>query len=141
MLTLPDPRSIGQHGPYALVVNTGSTPSGNLGTSSLPLTSPPYYSADWCRSFPLSDTSFFDGLGITGYYTAAQRGRVSGTASGISSSFAGLQTVGWSSAEQQYWARADSSGKFTSPLMIPGSYKQTLYKVRRPVPAPSVARR
>ncbi|GAA5919104.1 hypothetical protein JCM6882_005123 [Rhodosporidiobolus microsporus] len=99
------PYRIGLFGPYALVVNDGSTPSSDL------------------------DFSFFDNLGLRSYYSKSARGYVSGKVSDVAAGFADYVTVGWKSVHQQYWARASSSGSFTSPPMIPGTYTQTLYKM------------
>ncbi|KAI5860905.1 polysaccharide lyase family 4 protein [Durotheca rogersii] len=73
-----------------------------------------------------SDTSFFSGLGITGYVPESGRGYVSGTASGVSTSFQNV--VHWFNAEAQYWAIASSNGAFTSPAMKPGTYTMILYQ-------------
>jgi rhamnogalacturonan endolyase len=75
---------------------------------------------------PKLDTSFFAKLSIPGYVPASGRGTVHGTASGIPSKF---QTVlHWHNPQNQYWTYADKAGKFTSPLMKPGSYTMKLYK-------------
>ncbi|GAA6027142.1 hypothetical protein JCM8097_002425 [Rhodosporidiobolus ruineniae] len=95
----------GLFGPYALVINEGSTPSASL------------------------DTSFFGSLGIKCYYGKDERGYVKGTASEIAGEYADYITVGWSDSNAQYWTRASSSGSFTSPAMIPGTYTQSLYKM------------
>jgi rhamnogalacturonan endolyase len=72
------------------------------------------------------DTSFFAKLGIPGYVPAAQRGHVSGIASGVPSKF---QTVlHWHNAQNQYWVYADRDGVFKSPAMKPGTYTMVLYK-------------
>ncbi|KAL7414977.1 Rhamnogalacturonase B, N-terminal-domain-containing protein [Mrakia frigida] len=105
---------IGLFGPYALVFNSGSTPSSSL------------------------DTSFFSTLGVRGYTAASGRGTVKGTASGIPSAYSSNIVVGWSSVHAQYWTRASSSGAFTSPLMIPGTYTQTLYKMELAVATSTV---
>uniref|UniRef100_A0A0W0FC83 rhamnogalacturonan endolyase n=1 Tax=Moniliophthora roreri TaxID=221103 RepID=A0A0W0FC83_MONRR len=96
---------MGLHGPYALVFTGGEEPSANI------------------------DLQFWEGLDIEGFVPQSDRGRVSGTASGIPSDFASLQSVGFSNAGAQYWARTDNSGSFVSPYMKPGTYTMTLYKV------------
>lgn len=72
------------------------------------------------------DTSFFSGLSITGYVATSGRGYVSGTASGISSSF--QRVVHWYNSAAQYWTIASSNGAFTSPAMKPGTYTMVLYQ-------------
>ena len=72
------------------------------------------------------DTSFFAKLGIPGYVPAAERGHVSGIASGVPSQF---QTVlHWHNAQNQYWVYAGKGGSFKSPAMKPGTYTMVLYK-------------
>ncbi|KAJ3527751.1 hypothetical protein NMY22_g9671 [Coprinellus aureogranulatus] len=82
--------------------------------------------------------AFWEGLSIKGLVAQSGRGRVTGTASGIPSNFANLQVVGFSNSAAQYWTRTDSSGKFTSPYMKPGTYTMTLYKVELAVASQSV---
>lgn len=72
------------------------------------------------------DVSFFDNLGLTGYTAASGRGYVKGTASGVSSSFPIV--VHWYNANYQAWAYASSSGSFTSPALVAGSYTMKLYQ-------------
>lgn len=96
-----EPVRLGLKGPYAMVFTTGGTPSENL------------------------DTSFFGSLGITGYVPQNQRGRVSGSVSGIASGF--QVVVHWKNSENQYWAYADN-GAYTSPYMKPGTYTMILYR-------------
>ncbi|KAI1486908.1 polysaccharide lyase family 4 protein [Biscogniauxia mediterranea] len=72
------------------------------------------------------DTSFFSELSINGYVPTSGRGYVSGTASGVSSSF--QTVVHWYNSAAQYWAIASSSGAFTSPAMKPGTYTMVLYQ-------------
>ncbi|KAI1497933.1 polysaccharide lyase family 4 protein [Biscogniauxia marginata] len=72
------------------------------------------------------DTSFFSELSITGYVPTSGRGYVSGTASGVSSSF--QIVVHWYNSAAQYWTIASSSGAFTSPAMKPGTYTMVLYQ-------------
>ncbi|KAI0377352.1 polysaccharide lyase family 4 protein [Hypomontagnella monticulosa] len=73
-----------------------------------------------------ADTSFFSGLSITGYVAESGRGYVSGTASGVSSSF--QIVIHWYNSAAQYWTIASSNGAFTSPAMKPGTYTMVLYQ-------------
>jgi rhamnogalacturonan endolyase len=97
------------HGPYALVVTNGSAPAAR-------------------------DMSFMYGLGLQGAVPASGRGTVTGTATGATAPV----SVGWANGTAQYWARPDSSGRFTSPAMKPGSYTQTLYQGELAVATKSV---
>ncbi|KAI1405038.1 polysaccharide lyase family 4 protein [Hypoxylon fuscum] len=72
------------------------------------------------------DTSFFSGLSITGYIPESGRGYVSGTASGVSSTF--QIVVHWYNSAAQYWTIASSNGAFTSPAMKPGTYTMELFQ-------------
>lgn len=93
----------GFHGPYALVFTRSGVPKSSE-----------------------IDFSFWADLGISGYIADADRGTVSGTASGTDTTF---QTVlHWYNTDYQYWAYTDSSGAFTSPSMVPGTYTQVLYQ-------------
>jgi len=106
---------MGLHGPYALTFTGSGIPSGG---SSM-------------------DTTFFKDLSITGYVAPSARGTVSGTATGVSSGF--QIVLHWFNDAAQYWAYADSStGKFTSPVMKPGTYTQVLYQGEFKVAASSV---
>lgn len=91
----------GFFGPYALVFTSGTAPSGNL------------------------DTSFFSTLGLTGYVAASGRGTVSGTISGISSTFQAV--VGLKNSAAQYWGKV-TSGSYTISGVKPGTYTATLFK-------------
>ncbi|KAI0836444.1 polysaccharide lyase family 4 protein [Hypoxylon sp. FL0890] len=73
-----------------------------------------------------ADTSFFSGLSITGYVPESGRGYVSGTASGVSSTF--QIVIHWYNSAAQYWTIASSNGVFTSPAMKPGTYTMVLYQ-------------
>ncbi|KEP47210.1 putative rhamnogalacturonate lyase A [Rhizoctonia solani 123E] len=97
--------------PYALVFTTGSVPSSSL------------------------DLSFFEGLGLAGYVAASGRGTVSGTVSGVSSSFAAV--VGLSNSAAQYRSTA-SGGSFSILGVKPGTYTATLYKKELEVATGSV---
>ena len=74
------------------------------------------------------DTSFFGGLGLTGYVGPAGRGRVAGV--GITGRAPGYEyTVGFANATAQYWAKADpATGHFDSAGMLPGTYTMKVYK-------------
>ena len=71
------------------------------------------------------DVSFFGELGITGYVADADRGSVTGKASGVGTGFQAV--VHWYNSDAQYWTTA-SSGSFTSPRMKPGNYTMVLYQ-------------
>jgi rhamnogalacturonan endolyase len=94
---------MGLHGPYALQFSRSGVPSGKT-----------------------TDFSFFSSLGVTGYVAASGRGTVTGTATGVSSSF--QRVLHWYNANAQYWVYANSAGAFTSPAMKPGTYTQVLYQ-------------
>lgn len=104
----------GLHGPYALWFTTGSTPSSDI------------------------DTSFWDALDVTGWVSEADRGRVTGSATGYPSAYSDYMTVGFSNSVAQYWVRTDSDGDFVSPYMKPGTYTMTLYKMELAVATQSV---
>ncbi|KAK7697834.1 hypothetical protein SLS64_013166 [Diaporthe eres] len=108
-----EPWRLGLMGPYAMTFTNGGTPSANL------------------------DTSFFGSLSIKGYVASSQRGSVSGTASGVPSSFKSV--VHWYNNQAQYWTYADSAtGAYKSPLMKPGTYTMKLYKGEYEVSSDSV---
>lgn len=92
------------------------------------------------------DTSFWDGLGVSGWVPKSQRGWVNGRASNVPSSYCDKVVVAWNNSDAQYWyaprigrvivsgltchnvfrrTRASSDGSFTSPPMKPGTYTQT----------------
>jgi rhamnogalacturonan endolyase len=75
--------------------------------------------------------SFFGQLGIHGYVPAAGRGQVTGIATGVPAKFQAV--LHWFNSQNQYWTYADKTGRFTSPLMKPGSYTMRLYKQEFPV--------
>ncbi|KAI3527560.1 rhamnogalacturonase B [Colletotrichum filicis] len=81
------------------------------------------------------DMSFFDSLNIDGYVPDNGRGSVSGTATGMKGSAEAV--VHWFNQDAQYWTKA-SRGKFTSPLMKPGTYTTRLYRNKFPVANTSV---
>jgi rhamnogalacturonan endolyase len=92
------------HGPYALVFTSGSPPA-------LPLD----YS--WIET---------GGLDLTGWVSKANRGMVTGVASGIPAGF--QAAVGFANTNAQYWAVVSSNGTYSTPLMKPGTYTAILYK-------------
>ncbi|KAF1832743.1 Rhamnogalacturonase B [Decorospora gaudefroyi] len=104
----------GLHGPYALAFTRSGVPEGGS----------------------KMDTSFFANLGIRDYIAPSGRGTVSGTATGVSSSF--QRVLHWYNDAAQYWAYVSSSGSFTSPPMRPGTYSQVLYQGEFKVKAISV---
>lgn len=79
--------------------------------------------------------SFFDSLNIDGYVPDNGRGSVSGTATGMKGSTEAV--VHWFNQDAQYWTKA-TRGKFTSPLMKPGTYTTRLYRNEFPVANTSV---
>ncbi|KAH6997899.1 family 4 polysaccharide lyase [Ilyonectria sp. MPI-CAGE-AT-0026] len=82
------------------------------------------------------DFSFFSSLSISNYIADSARGRVSGTASGVKSGFSPV--VHWYNSNYQYWTTASSSGSFTSPYMVPGTYTMVLYQTELQVASKSV---
>lgn len=106
---------MGLHGPYALSFSRSGIPEGG---SKL-------------------DTTFFKDLKVTGYVAPSGRGDVTGTATGIGTNF--QRVLHWFNDNAQYWAYADTSGKFTSPKMKPGVYTQVLYQGEFKVKASSIS--
>ncbi|KAF9249181.1 hypothetical protein L218DRAFT_952045, partial [Marasmius fiardii PR-910] len=82
---------------------------------------------------------FWEGLNVQGYVGQSGRGRITGRASGFPSQFSSLISIGWSNANAQYWARADTGGNFVSPYMKPGTYTMTLYSVELAIGSQSVS--
>lgn len=74
--------------------------------------------------------SFFDSLDVKGYVADSGRGSVSGTAGGVAGDFETV--VHWFNDDAQYWTKA-TDGKFTSPLMKPGTYTTKVYRNEFPV--------
>ncbi|KAF9873399.1 rhamnogalacturonase B [Colletotrichum karsti] len=101
-----EPWRFGLMGPYAMRFTTGSQPSADL------------------------DTSFFDSLSLEGYVPESGRGSISGTVTGVTG--ASETVVHWFNSDAQYWTKA-SDGKFTSPLMKPGTYTMKLYRNEFPI--------
>ncbi|EUC62259.1 rhamnogalacturonate lyase [Rhizoctonia solani AG-3 Rhs1AP] len=106
-------KRIGLMGPYAMVFSRSGVPSGSL------------------------DVSFFSQLGISGYVGTSGRGTVTGTVSGVSTSY--QRVVHWFNDAAQYWVYVGSSGSFTSPPMKPGAYTMVLYRDELEVARKSVA--
>ncbi|KAG8809134.1 hypothetical protein FRC18_004682, partial [Serendipita sp. 400] len=103
---------MGLHGPYAMVFSRSGVPSKTL------------------------DVSFFGDLGVQGWVGTSGRGTVSGTVSGVSSSY--QRVVHWYNSAAQYWVYASSSGSFTSPPMKAGTYTMKLYRDEFEVASQSV---
>ncbi|MEV0225131.1 rhamnogalacturonan lyase B N-terminal domain-containing protein [Streptomyces sp. NPDC050704] len=99
----------GLQGPYVLGFTDGGTPASSLFARNL-------------------DTSWVDGLGISGWVGKAGRGKVAGV--GLKGMDADHPyTVGFANADAQYWAKAASgTGAFTCPGMLPGTYTLTVFK-------------
>jgi rhamnogalacturonan endolyase len=78
-------------------------------------------------SLPI-DTAWLSGMGLTGYVSAAGRGRVTGVGiAGRNTSY--TYTVGFANSTAQYWSTARASdGYFNSPGMRTGTYAMTIYK-------------
>ncbi|MFM9611234.1 rhamnogalacturonan lyase B N-terminal domain-containing protein [Streptomyces niveiscabiei] len=104
-----EPERFGLQGPYVLAFTGGAAPASSLLHGNL-------------------DTSWVDGLGITGWVGGKGRGKVAGVGlRGMSS--AHPYTVGFANADAQYWAKAASgTGAFSCPGMLPGTYQLTVYK-------------
>ena len=104
-----EPERFGLQGPFVLAFTDGGTPSPALSAGKL-------------------DTSWVDGLGITGWVGASGRGKVAGV--GLKNMDATYPyTVGFANADAQYWAKAASgTGAFSCKGMLPGTYTLTVYK-------------
>ncbi|MFJ8539926.1 rhamnogalacturonan lyase B N-terminal domain-containing protein [Streptomyces sp. NPDC093591] len=104
-----EPERFGLQGPYVLSFTDGGAPSSSLFHAKL-------------------DTSWVDGLGITGWVGASGRGKVAGVGlKGMDAKYA--YTVGFANKDAQYWARAAAgSGAFSCKGMLPGTYTMTVYK-------------
>jgi rhamnogalacturonan endolyase len=104
-----EPERFGLQGPYVLAFTDGGTPASSLSHANL-------------------DTSWVDGLGITGWVGKAGRGRVAGVGlKGMNAEYA--YTVGFANADAQYWARAAAgTGAYSCKGMLPGTYTMTVYK-------------
>ncbi|KUL26744.1 rhamnogalacturonan lyase B N-terminal domain-containing protein [Streptomyces regalis] len=104
-----EPERFGLQGPYVLSFTDGGAPSSSLSHAKL-------------------DTSWVDGLGITGWVGASGRGKVAGVGlKGMDAKYA--YTVGFANKDAQYWAKtAAGSGAFSCKGMLPGTYTMTVYK-------------
>ncbi|MFF4571034.1 rhamnogalacturonan lyase B N-terminal domain-containing protein [Streptomyces sp. NPDC001410] len=99
----------GLQGPYVIAFTDGGAPSASLFHDNL-------------------DTSWVDGLGITGWVGRAGRGKVAGVGlKGMDARYA--YTVGFANKDAQYWAKAAAgTGAFSCPGMLPGTYTLTVHK-------------
>jgi len=104
-----EPERFGLQGPFVLSFTDGGAPSSALFHDRL-------------------DTSWVDGLGITGWVGASGRGKVAGVGlKGMDATYA--YTVGFANADAQYWAKAATgSGAFSCKGMLPGTYTLTVFK-------------
>ncbi|MCL6735279.1 rhamnogalacturonan lyase B N-terminal domain-containing protein [Streptomyces neyagawaensis] len=104
-----EPERFGLQGPYVLAFTDGGAPSAALAHDRL-------------------DTSWVDGLGITGWVGRAGRGKVAGVGlKGMDPKHA--YTVGFANADAQYWTKAAAgTGAFSCKGMLPGTYTLTVYK-------------
>lgn len=85
-----------------------------------------------------ANTSFMSQLSIKGFVADSDRGRVSGTVSGIDRGQHPQAVVHWFNSAAQYWTYASTGGSFTSPLMKPGTYTMVLYQTEFEVKRQSV---
>lgn len=93
---------MGLHGPYAMVVTTGATPS-------------------------TPDMSWMSSLGLTGWVASGSRGKVVlNGLSGMDTAY--TYTVGFANGTAQYWGTASGSGAVSVSGMKPGTYTMTVYK-------------
>ncbi|WP_328366953.1 polysaccharide lyase family protein [Streptomyces sp. NBC_00445] len=99
----------GLQGPYVLSFTDGGAPASSLFHANL-------------------DTSWVDGLGITGWVGKAGRGKVAGVGlKGMDATYA--YTVGFANKDAQYWTKAAAgTGAFSCKGMLPGTYTLTVYK-------------
>ncbi|GAA2506739.1 rhamnogalacturonan lyase B N-terminal domain-containing protein [Streptomyces longisporus] len=99
----------GLQGPYVIALTDGGAPSSSLFPANL-------------------DTSWVDGLGITGWVGKAGRGKVAGVGlKGMDAKYP--YTVGFANADAQYWAKAAAgTGAFSCKGMLPGTYTLTVHK-------------
>ncbi|MGW3414270.1 rhamnogalacturonan lyase B N-terminal domain-containing protein [Streptomyces sp. NPDC000888] len=104
-----EPERYGLQGPYVLNFTDGGAPSSPLFHANL-------------------DTSWVDGLGITGWVGRAGRGKVAGVGlKGMDAKYA--YTVGFANSDAQYWAKAAAgTGAFSCKGMLPGTYTLTVFK-------------
>ncbi|MDX6316404.1 MAG: rhamnogalacturonan endolyase [Streptomyces sp.] len=99
----------GLQGPYVIAFTDGGAPASSL----------------YARNI---DTSWADGLGLSGWTGASGRGRVAGVGiAGRDTTYP--YTVGLANPAAQYWGTADAgSGYFSIPKVLPGTYTLTVYK-------------
>jgi rhamnogalacturonan endolyase len=99
----------GLQGPYVIALTDGGAPSASLFQANL-------------------DTSWVDGLGITGWVGRAGRGKVAGVGlKGMDAKYP--YTVGFANADAQYWTKAAAgTGAFSCKGMLPGTYTLTVFK-------------
>ncbi|MCD9879051.1 rhamnogalacturonan lyase B N-terminal domain-containing protein [Streptomyces guryensis] len=99
----------GLQGPYVIALTDGGAPSSSLFQAKL-------------------DTSWVDGLGITGWVGKAGRGKVAGVGlKGMDAKYP--YTVGFANTDAQYWAKAAAgTGAFSCKGMLPGTYTLAVYK-------------
>ncbi|WP_210575675.1 rhamnogalacturonan lyase B N-terminal domain-containing protein [Streptomyces sp. GESEQ-4] len=99
----------GLQGPYVLSFTDGGAPASSLFHANL-------------------DTSWVDGLGITGWVGKAGRGKVAGVGlKGMDAKYP--YTVGFTNKDAQYWTKAAAgTGAFSCKGMLPGTYTLTVYK-------------
>ncbi|WP_030933566.1 rhamnogalacturonan lyase B N-terminal domain-containing protein [Streptomyces sp. NRRL S-646] len=99
----------GLQGPYVIALTDGGAPASSLSHANL-------------------DTSWVDGLGITGWVGRAGRGKVAGVGlKGMDAKYP--YTVGFANTDAQYWAKAAAgTGAFSCKGMLPGTYTLTVYK-------------
>jgi rhamnogalacturonan endolyase len=73
------------------------------------------------------DTSFFSKMGMTGYVSTKERGKIRGSVlSGQDNNYE--YWAGFSNAQAQYWRRINHSGDFVMGDMLPGDYTVKIYK-------------
>lgn len=94
----------GLHGPYKLQFSRNGVPS--------------------LRS---TDLSWMSALDLKDYVASADRGTVTGSASGVDTSTF-QPVVHWFNDDAQYWTTAAKDGSFSSPEMKPGTYTMVLYQ-------------
>jgi rhamnogalacturonan endolyase len=73
------------------------------------------------------DTSWFSGMGLSGYLASTGRGNVVGVGIGGRDT-AYTYTVGFANSTAQYWTTATSTGSYGCYGMRPGTYTMTFYK-------------
>lgn len=104
-----EPERFGLQGPYIIAFTDGAAPPSSLSQEDL-------------------DSSWADGLGITGWVGRAGRGKVAGVGlKGMDAKYP--YTVGFANKDAQYWAKAAAgTGAFSCKGMLPGTYTLTVFK-------------